>query len=187
MGFHVLKPHFLKWALALSCGMGSYNFSLSLDVTVFSSWEVAPFFFFFQIRDMKCMWRPIRYLSAEHIQSASIGGFYLWSQDHLSVHIIMLKAQTAFLEACHSPLKISGLFSLASGSLTGSPGFHMLHMVLPTFPIHRPDMTMLLILASSWESWPLGEAVRRLAARMSHFLSTCNRSVLLLKGHYLCL
>lgn len=61
----------------------------------------------------------------------------------------MLKAQTVFLEACHLPLKTLGLFSLASGSLTGSPGFYALHNDSPTFPIHRPDMTMLLILASS--------------------------------------
>lgn len=144
MDFHALKPHFLKWALALSCGMGSYNFSLSLDVTTFSSWGVAPFFF--QIRDMKCMWWPIRYLLAEHIQSASIGGFYLWSQGRLSAHIIMLKAQTAFLEACHSPLKILGLFALASGSLTGSPGFHVLHTILP----HSPSIVLIRPCCSSW-------------------------------------
>lgn len=103
-------------------------------------------FFFFQIRDMKCMWWPIRYLSADHIQSASIGGFYLWSQGHLSAHIIMLKAQTAFLEACHSPLKILGLFALASGSLTGSPGFYVLHTILP----HSPSIVLIWPCCSSW-------------------------------------
>lgn len=113
----------------------------------------------------------------------------IYNQPQLEAFIYDPKANSCSYNYVKSPDSLSGSMSFAFEDLGPlfsciwefgrEPWLPRAAYDSPTFPIHRPNITMLLILASSWEPWPLGEVVRRLAARMSHFLHTCNWKVII--------